>query len=83
MSLKREQCEWFEEETGNCIFYKGVKCFHSESNPLLRCYKLQPRTEGEYMPWMGELCSDCNESECNDCHMYQNYYAPKKLRVDV
>ena len=80
MRKKRENCEWFDKRTTACSFYGVEPCFHSVDN---RCYKLQPRTKKEFMPWMGELCSDCNESECNDCHMYKDYHAAKEWKEDV
>ena len=80
MIKKRENCEWFEKITSTCSFYGGEPCFHSADN---RCYKLQPRTEEESMPWMGELCSDCNELPCNDCHMYIKYHANEEWKEEV
>jgi len=80
MTKKRESCDWLDKKTDTCSFYGGEPCFHSKDN---RCYKLHPRQKGEFMSWMGELCSDCNESTCNDCHMYINYYATKEWKEDV
>jgi len=76
---KRETCEDYNK--GYCEFYSD-ECFHD--NTILerneyRCYRLIPRNKDEFMSWMGELCSDCNEAICNDCDMYKNHRRVKQL----
>lgn len=67
MNKTPKDCGWYDK--GNCTFYLS-KCFHAENN---RCYKLFPRQKGEFMEWMGDMCSDCNEVICNGCDMYLDY----------
>lgn len=54
-----------------CNIYQGI-CFHDIDNI---CYKVRPRTTDEFMEWMCDLCSDCNEAVCNDCDIYREYQA--------
>ena len=70
--LKGETCRDFRR--GYCKFY-SAECFHDDKEPLgfNRCYRLIPRKENELMEWMNDICSDCNEPVCNDCHVYIEY----------
>jgi hypothetical protein len=74
----KESCDYFE--AGKCRLYQG-ECFHDDpEGHENRCYKLVPRWRPyEFMEWMGDLCSDCNEPECNDCNMFIEYM--EKLRA--
>lgn len=69
----RKNCENFSR--GYCIFYQTA-CFHEDSNSLSdysRCYRLIPRAKKEFMHWMNDICSNCNEPVCNDCDVYINH----------
>jgi|ETN01SMinimDraft_4_1059930.scaffolds.fasta_scaffold476327_2 hypothetical protein len=71
MAKTKKDCESFDEN--RCEFYAS-KCFHDDSTDHPnRCYRLFPRQEGEFMEWMTEICSDCNEPVCDDCERYGNY----------
>ena len=74
---RRENCPDFD--SGDCSFYQG-ECFHEDSNErgspasYTRYNRLVPREGEEFMEWMGELCSDCNEVVCNGCEMFIDYH---------
>lgn len=75
----KQNCEWFDSETGSCEWYKE-ECFH---DVVVECKKVRPLTEDEMMPWMGAICSDCNESVCNYCDVYLNDVFPIELYTSL